>query len=71
MIFTIKNTIRVGLTNLRVFFKKILKLPTFRMLLSRLFHSATAEGKNEFLKKLYFVLKRGVFSISSGVRGMP
>ena len=71
MIFTIKNTIRVGLTNLRVFLKKILKLPTFRMLLSRLFHSATAEGKNEFLKKLYFVLKRGVFSISSGVRGMP
>ena len=71
MIFTIKNTIRVGLTNLRVFLKKILKLPTFRMLLSRLFHSATAEGKNEFLKKLYFVLKRGVSSISSGVRGMP
>ena len=71
MIFTIKNTIRVGLTNLRVFLKKFLKLPTFRMLLSRLFHSTTAEGKNEFLKKLYLVLKRGVFSISSGVRGMP
>ena len=44
--------------NLRILFLKILKLPAFQILLSRLFQSITAEDKNEFFKKLCFVLKK-------------
>ena len=65
MIFTIKN-VGVGLMNFRILFLKAIKLPTFQMLWPRLFHSITAEEKKEkkeFLKKLCFVLKRGVLSV--------
>ena len=61
MIFTIKNTTGGWSDKFRILFLKVLKLPTFPMLWSRLFHLMTAEGKNEFLKKLSFVLKRVLF----------
>ena len=55
--------------NFRILFLKALKLPTFSMLWSRLFHPVTAEGEKEFLKKLCFVLKRGMFSAFLVVSG--
>ena len=39
------------------------------MLWSGLFHPITAEGEKEFLKKLCFVLKRGMFSAFLVVSG--
>ena len=57
----------------RILFLKTLKLKTFKILSSRMFHSIAAEENNKFLKeKKTFCLEKGyVFSISSGVRGMP
>ena len=43
-------------------FLKILRLSDFRIFLSVLFHSITAEGKKEFLKKSCLSLKEGTFS---------
>ena len=59
----LKTLFGVGLIKFRILFLKALKLPTFGMLRSRLFHSITTEGKKKFLKKLCFVLKRGMFSV--------
>ena len=50
MIFTIKNTILGWPDKFQEIFLKTLKLPTFRMLWSRLFHSITAEEKTNFSK---------------------
>ena len=60
MIFAIKNTIGVWPDTFKILFSETLKLLSFQMLWSRLFHLITAEGKNEFLKKLCFVLNRGM-----------
>ena len=40
-----------GSMNFNMFFLKIEKLSEFLILLSRLFHSVTMDGKYEFLKK--------------------
>ena len=53
----------VGLINIRILFLKVLKLSTYQTLWSRHFHLITAERKKDFLKKLCFVLKRGMFSV--------
>ena len=46
MIFTIKN-MGVGLIDFRILFLKAIKISTFQMLWSRLFHSIKAEGKSD------------------------
>ena len=48
-----------GLINFKIHFLNMLRLSEFRIDKSRLFHSITAEGKNEFLKKLCLIWKRG------------
>ena len=55
----LKTLLGVGLITFWMLFLKALKLPTFPMLWSRLFHSITAEGKKEILTNLCFALKRG------------
>ena len=71
MIFTFENIIWGWPDKIQVLFFKALKLPTFRMLRSRLFHSITAEGKKRIYEKVMFYFEKGyVFSISSGVRGL-
>ena len=66
-----------GLIDFRILFLKIdfrilflitLKLTTLRMLWSRLFCSITAKGKKRIFEKMVFFKKRGMFSITSGVR---
>ena len=49
--------------NLRMLVLKYDKLSAFLRPGSNLFHSMIVDGKNEFLKKLWFVLRRGMFSV--------
>lgn len=47
----------------RILLLKTLKLKTFKILSSRMFHSIAAEENNKFLKKKkHFVWKKGMFS---------
>ena len=48
--------------NLRMLVLKSNKLSAFLRPQSNLFHSMIVDVKNEFLKKLWFVLRRGTFS---------
>ena len=48
--------------NLRILVLKSDKLSAFLRPGSNLFHSMIVDGKNEFLKKLWFVLRSGMFS---------
>ena len=48
--------------NLRMSVLKNNKLSAFLRLRSNLFYSMIVDVKNEFLKKLWFVLRRGTFS---------
>ena len=48
--------------NLRMLVLKSDKLSAFLRPGSSSFHSMIADGKNEFLKKLWFALRRGMFS---------
>ena len=48
--------------NLRILVLKSDKLSAFLRPGSNLFHSMIVDGKNEFLKKLWFVLRRRMFS---------
>ena len=48
--------------NLRMLVLKSDKLSAFLRPGSSLFHSMIVDGKNEFLKKLWFALRRGIFS---------
>ena len=48
--------------NLRKLFLKSDKPSAFLRPGSSLFHSIIVDGKNEFLKKLWFALRRGMFS---------
>ena len=48
-----------GLINFKIHFLNMLRLSEFRIDKSRLFHSITTEGKNEFLKILCLIWKRG------------
>ena len=49
--------------NFNIFFLKVEKLSEFLILLSRLFHAVTMDGKYEFLKKVYLTLNRGILSM--------
>ena len=49
--------------NCKMLFLKRAKLSELLILLSRLFHSITVEGKNEFLKKVCLTLNRGMLPI--------
>ena len=46
--------------NFNIFFLKIEKLSEILLLLSRLFHSVTIDGKYEFLKKVCLTLNCGI-----------
>ena len=48
--------------NLRMSVLKNNKLSAFLRLRSNLFYSMIVDVKNEFLKKLWFVLRKGTFS---------
>ena len=48
--------------NLRILVLKSGKLTAFLRPGSNLFYSMIVDGKNEFLKELWFVLRRGMFS---------
>ena len=48
--------------SLRMLVLKSDKLSAFLRPGSSLFHSIIVDGKNKFLKKLWFVLRRGMFS---------
>ena len=50
---TIKNAVWRWSYELQYVFLKTEKLSEFLILLPRLFHSVTMDGKNEFLKKKY------------------
>ena len=61
-IITIKN---ITWERSKKFHDSILKstnLFEFRRVGSKLFHSVIVEGKKEFLKKLYLILKQGMLS---------
>ena len=49
--------------NCKMLFLKRAKLSELLILLSRLFHYITVNGKNEFLKKLYLTLNQGMLSM--------
>ena len=48
--------------NLRILVLKTDKLSTFLRPASNLLHSIIADGKSDFLKKLWLILRRGMFS---------
>ena len=48
--------------NLRILVLKSDRLSAFLRPGSSSFHSMIVDGKNEFLKKLWFALRRGMFS---------
>ena len=56
----LKILLGISLISFRILFLKALKLPTFQILWSRLFHLITAKGKNECLKKM-FCFGKGLF----------
>ena len=51
--------------NLRMLVLKSDKLSAFLRPGSNLFHSMIVDGKNGFLKKLWFVLKRRMYNVST------
>ena len=51
--------------NCRMLFLKRARLSELLMLLSRLFHSITVDGKNKFLKNLFDIEPRNVANIIS------
>ena len=61
----LKVLLGVGRMNCKMLFLKRAKLSELltEILLSRLFHSITVDGKNEFLKKVCLTLNRGMLSI--------
>ena len=58
----LKTLFAVGLMKLKKIFLKLVKLSNLWSLESSLFHSVTADGKEEFLKKLCLMLKYGTSS---------
>ena len=52
-----------GCINFNIFFLKTEKLSEFPIVLSRLFHSVTIDGKYEFLKKVCLTLSWGILSM--------
>ena len=59
----LKVLLGVGRINCKIFFLKRVKLSELLILLSRLFHSITVDGKNDVLKKVSLTLNRRMLSI--------
>ena len=59
----LKVLLGVGRMNCKIFFLKRVKLSELLILLSRLFHSITVDGKNDVLEKVSLTLKRRMLSI--------
>ena len=59
----LKVQLGVGRINCKIFFLKRVKLSELLILLSRLFHSITVDGKNDVLKKVSLTLNRRMLSI--------
>ena len=55
----LKKLLGEGLINFRILFLKTIKLFEIKRVGSKLFHSMIVEGKKEFFKKLYSILKQG------------
>ena len=62
-LWQLKVLLRVGCMNCKMLFLKRARLSELLILLSRLFHSITEDGKNEFLKKLCLTLNLGMLPI--------
>ena len=56
-----------GLINFKILFLRAEKVSEFLLFKSKLFHSMTVDGKKEFLKELFVVMKWGNVTISSGI----
>ena len=62
-LWQLKVLLGVGRMNCKMLFLKRARLSELLILLSRLFHSITEDGKNEFLKKLCLTLNLGMLLI--------
>ena len=62
-LWQLKATLWVGSINSGIIFLKRARLSELLILLSRLFHSITVDGKNKFLKKLCLKLNLGMLPI--------
>ena len=62
-LWQLKDLLGVVRMNCKMLFLKRTRLSELLILLSRLFHSITVDGKNEFLKKLCLTLNLGMLSI--------
>ena len=62
-LWRLKALLGVGWMNCKMLFLKRVRLSELLILLSRLFHSITMDGKNEFLKKVCLTLNLGMLSI--------
>ena len=62
-LWQLKVLLGVGCMNCKVLFLKRARLSELLILLPRLFHSITEDGKNEFLKKLCLTLNLGMLPI--------
>ena len=62
-LWQLKVLLGVGRMNCKMLFLKKARLSELLILLSRLFHSITEDGKNEFLKKLCLTLNLGMLPI--------
>ena len=61
----------IDLIIFRILLLKALKIPTFRIILSRLSHSIAADGKKRIFEKVTFRFEeRYVFSLAVGISGM-
>ena len=62
-LWQLKVLLGIGRMNCKMLFLKRARLSELLILLSRLFHSITEDGKNEFLKKLCLTLNLGMLLI--------
>ena len=62
-LWQLKVLFGVGRMNCKMLFLKRARFSELLILLSRLFHSITEDGKNEFLKKLCLTLNLGMLPI--------
>ena len=58
-----------GLINFSIRFLNVWHEDELRILISRLFHSVITTGKNEFLKNVFFTLKKGLWLLTA-LRGV-
>ena len=62
-LWQLKVLLGIGRMNCKMLFLKRARLSELLILLSRLFHSITVDGKNKFLKKLCLKLNLGMLPI--------